>query len=310
MMNQEIRYADREEWLALRKQLGIGGSEAGAVMGLDAYKSPYALWAEKTGRVPGFDGNIITKVGGYLEEFVAQMFTEQTGKKVRRKNAILVNDDFPWAFADVDRLVVGENALLECKTTNSFPVMRKVRGGEFPDRWWCQVCHYMAVTGCEKAYLAVLVNCREFYVFELERDEDEIAALMDAERHFWELVQSDTPPAADGNVSTTETLNEIYSGGGDEIELFGRESLLREYDELKARQQELDGQVRAIENMLKQDMGDAERALCGAWTVSWRPQERRTFDTKEFTRQYPEIDIEPFYKISGSRPFRVTRKDV
>ncbi len=309
-MIREIKYTGHEEWLELRKHLGIGGSEAGAVMGLDAYKSPYALWAEKTGRISGFDGNITTKVGSCLEELVAQMFTEQTGKKVRRKNAILVNDDFPFAFADVDRLVVGENSLLEIKTTNSFPVMRNVRNGEFPDRWWCQICHYMAVTGCEKAYLAALVNCREFYVFELAQDEEEIAALMDSERLFWELVQSDTPPGMDGSLATAEAIGAVYSGGGDAVELFGREALLREYDELKARQQELDGQVRAIENMLKQDMGDAERALCGAWTVSWRPQERRTFDTKEFTRQYPEIDIEPFYKISGSRPFRVTRKDV
>ena len=41
---------DRSEWLALRGD-GIGGSDAAAVVGVGAYKSPYTLWAEKTGLI-------------------------------------------------------------------------------------------------------------------------------------------------------------------------------------------------------------------------------------------------------------------
>ena len=85
-MVREITYQDKTEWLALRRELGIGGSEAGAVLGLDEYKGPYALWLEKTGQVEGFAGNLITEVGSYLEELVAQLFCRETGKKVRRKN--------------------------------------------------------------------------------------------------------------------------------------------------------------------------------------------------------------------------------
>ena len=205
MAIREIKYASREEWLELRKGY-IGGSDAGAVMGMNPYSSPFAVWAEKTGKVEGFAGNLTTKVGAYLEDLVAQLFTEETGKKVRRKNRMLVNDEFQWACADVDRLVVGEKALLEIKTTNSFPAMKKIRGGEYPEMWYCQMTHYLAVTGLEKAYLAVLVNCRDLRIFELERDEDEIAALMDAERAFWEKVTQDIPPEADGSEATTEAL--------------------------------------------------------------------------------------------------------
>ena len=169
MSIREIPYSSREEWLELRKGY-IGGSEAGAVVGLDSYKSPYSVWAEKTGRAPGFEGNIITRVGSYLEDLVATLFCEETGKQVRRKNRMMVNDKYPWACADVDRMVVGEEAILECKTTNSFPVMKDLRTGSFPDRWYCQMMHYLAVTGKKKAYLAVLVASRDFYWFELERD--------------------------------------------------------------------------------------------------------------------------------------------
>ena len=70
-MVNEIKYKDHDEWLSIRSRY-IGGSDAGAVIGMNPYKSAYTLWAEKTGKIPGFEGNIITKVGAYLEDLVAQ----------------------------------------------------------------------------------------------------------------------------------------------------------------------------------------------------------------------------------------------
>ena len=67
-MTNEIAYNSKEEWLSLRRQLGVGGSDASAVIGFNPYKSAYTLWAEKTGRIPEFEGNLITEVGSYLED--------------------------------------------------------------------------------------------------------------------------------------------------------------------------------------------------------------------------------------------------
>lgn len=52
-MNKVIKHklpATHEEWLDNRLK-GIGGSDAGSVLGLNKYKSAYALWCEKTGRI-------------------------------------------------------------------------------------------------------------------------------------------------------------------------------------------------------------------------------------------------------------------
>ena len=38
------------EWFALRKQ-GITATDVSVIAGLSPYKSPFRLWAEKTGRV-------------------------------------------------------------------------------------------------------------------------------------------------------------------------------------------------------------------------------------------------------------------
>ena len=310
MSIREIPYASREEWLELRKGY-IGGSEAGAVVGLDSYKSPYSVWAEKTGRAPGFEGNIITRVGSYLEDLVATLFCEETGKQVRRKNRMMVNDKYPWACADVDRMVVGEEAILECKTTNSFPVMKDLRTGSFPDRWYCQMMHYLAVTGKKKAYLAVLVASRDFYWFELERDEAEVEALMTSEQDFWWCVDTDTPPDTDGSEATAETLATIYADevAGSMASLFGRESLLAERSQLKSQQKALDERVKEIENRIKADMGEAEKAACGRFSVSWKSQSRRSFQEKDFRKDYPDIDLDQYYKTSTSRVFKVTEKE-
>lgn len=304
-MIRKIPFSNHEEWLQIRRGF-IGGSDAGAVVGLDEYKSPYSLWAEKTGRIPPFEGNITTKVGAYLEELVAQMFTEEIGKKVRKHNFTMVNDLFPWACANVDRLVNGEKAILEIKTSNSFPVMRQCRNGEFPARWWAQVCHYLAVTELKKAYLAILIGCRDFMVFELDRDEAEISALMDAERDFWEHVQTDTPPAQDGSTATTDAIKTIYKESGENVvDLSPMAARLDQYKALSQQIKELEAMRDEAANRIKAYMGEAWGGECDRYKVIWKSDKRRTFDSKRFAKENPTLDLSSYYKETSVRTFRV-----
>lgn len=308
-MVKKISYNSKEEWLSLRKGF-IGGSDAASVIGLNPYKGAYALWAEKTGKIPEFEGNITTRVGAYLEDLVAKMFTEETGKKVRRENRMLVNDQYPFACADVDRMVVGEDSLLEIKTTNSIPVMKKVRNGEFPETFYCQMMHYLAVSGLKKAYLAVLIECRDFKIFELERDEGEIAALMTSEEQFWHCVQTNTPPAADGSESTSDTLSALYpTSNGDTVSLFAYEAELAQYIALTAQIKALEAQRDECANKVKAFMNEAGRGESSRHRVSWTTAERRTFDSKRYLKDNPEADKEEYYKTSSYRTFKVTEKE-
>ena len=151
----------REEWLWHRRG-SLGGSDAAAILGLSQWITPYTVWADKTGRLPEQPDNEAMRQGRDFEDYVAQRFTEVTGKKVRRNNAILKNTDYPFAHANIDRSIVGENAGLECKTT-SVMNLRKFKNGEYPDTYYCQCVHYMAVTGADRWYLAVLVFGQDFY---------------------------------------------------------------------------------------------------------------------------------------------------
>ena len=301
----KVKTANHDEWLELRSHY-IGGSDAAAVVGLNAYASPYSLWAEKTGRVPGFSGNLATEVGTYMEEFVAQKFAQETGKKVRKCNVSFLNSQYPFAIANIDREIVGEDAGLEIKTTDSLN-MKKFKNGEYPANYYCQCVHYMAITGKKRWYLAVLIGNKEFKWFTIERDEDEIAALMDEEADFWELVKSDTPPLPDGTQATSEALKTIYSGSDDSVcDLEEYRTHLHEYMAFKEKIAELSELAEECANRVKLFMGESGNGECDGFRVSWKTQNRSTFDRKRFEKENPDIDLTGYFKQSTSRPFKVT----
>ena len=302
-----IPYENHDEWLKIRRGY-IGGTNAGAIIGLNPYSSPFSVWAEKTGQVPEFEGNTATRVGNELEDFVAHLFSEETGKKVQRCNFTLVNPAFPWACANIDREIMGEDAILEVKTTNSWDVSKMTRNGQYPDSWYCQMSHYLAVTGCAKAYLAVLIECREFKVFELERNEDELSALMSAEEEFWTnyVTRGKTPPV-DGHSATSEAIRKIFpteilpeADLGDCYDLFASRKTLTE------NKKKIQAEIDAIENDIKIRMGVAATGKCGAFSVSWKTQRSSALDRDAIKADYPGIDFTKYTK--ESRVFRINEK--
>ena len=300
----KVKTENYEEWKALRSRY-IGGSDAAAVVGLNAYVSPYSLWAEKTGRAPGFEGNLATEVGTYMEEFVAQKFAEETGKKVRRANASFFNSDYPWAIANIDREIVGEDAGLEIKTTDSLN-MKKFRDGEYPANYYVQCVHYLAVTGKKRWYLAVLIGNRDFKVFTIERDDAEIAALMKAECEFWKLVESNTPPALDGTQATQDTLKTMLSDSapGRAIDLTGVSRHIELYLTLKEQVKKLQDQLYEHQAYIMNFMGDAESGAFDTTKVYFKTQSKQIFDRKAYEKDNGAIP-NIYFNTSTSRPFKV-----
>ena len=153
----------------------------------------------------------------------------------------------------------------------------------------------------------MLIGNKDFKWFVIERDQAEIDALMKAEADFWPHVTEDVPPLPDGSDATSEAVGTIWKESvHSHVDLFGRESMVQEYFRLKATTKELDARTKEIENILKMDMGTADRAFCGNYKVTWKTQERSLFDKEAFAKANPEIDLRPYYKTSTSRPFKLT----
>ena len=294
-----------EEWLDHRRQR-IGGSDASAILGMNKWCSPYTVWADKLGKLPPKEDNEAMRLGRDLEDYVAKRFTEATGKKVRRENNILVNPDIPFAHANVDRMIIGEDAGLECKTTSVLN-LKKFKNGEYPENYYAQCVHYLMVTGCERWYLGVLILGVEFKWFVIERDEGEIEALRKSEEEFWEYVKSQQPPMADGSDSTSDTLSKVYpESNGESFSLMAYENDLQQYSTLADAIEGLTAQKDELANRIKAYMGEASKGENGKFKVSWASQVRSTFDRKRFEADNPDVDLSAYFKQTNSRPFKVS----
>ena len=242
---------------------------------------------------------------------MSDRWTEKTGKSLRRVNSFFYNSDFPFAHAEPDRVVVGEKAGFEAKTTSSWDVIHKLEAGEIPESWYCQVMHYLMVTGWQKWYLGALAFGKGFYSFEVVRSEDEISALAAAEKDFWEHVVSQVPPPVDGSAATAEALQTICGeSNGTTVDLSPLSESFAVLRDCKARKAEIE----AIEDQAKAEimsyMGAAEKGVTETASVSWKSAERESFDSKAFRRDHPNINYAPYCKTTNTRSFRVTFKEV
>ena len=298
----------REEWLEYRRK-SIGGSDAASILGLNPYSSPYSVWADKLGLLPEKEDSEAMRLGRDLEDYVAKRFTEATGKKVRRENHILINPDYPFAHANVDRVIIGEDAGLECKTTSTLN-LKRFKNGEFPETYYVQCVHYMMITGAKRWYLAVLVLGREFMHFTIERDEDEIAALAQSEEAFWQLVKERTAPMADGAPSTSAAISAVYPEAREfnAVDLTAYESMLDEYTALSAQIKALEALRDEAANKVKTFLAEASEGESRGYNVSFKNGIKRTFDVKKFAAAHSNIDLSEYYKETSYRTFKVAKK--
>ncbi len=296
------------DWLEARRH-SIGGSDAAAIVGLNPYTSRYELWADKLGRLPPKEENEAMRIGKDFEDYVAKRFCEATGKKVRRERNIIINTDFPFAHANVDRMIIGEKAGLECKTTSVLN-LKKFNDGNYPPVYYVQCQHYMMVTGLPKWYLAVLILGKEFLWFEIPRCETDIEALATAEKQFWEYVKAEKEPPVDGTASCSNAIGILYPDSEDtEIDLTPLHSALEIRSRLDKQIKELSALKEEQDNKIKAYMETSERGFCDKYKVLWKTFERSSFDKNALLEDYPDIDFSKYFKTLEFRRFQVIENE-
>lgn len=294
-----------EEWLKYRK-MGISGTDAGSICGLNPYKSSMQVFIDKTTDTIEEIDNEAMKQGRDLEEYVAQRFCEATGKKVRRANAIFCSDENPWMLANFDRLIVGERAGLECKTVSVY-MADKWKDGEIPMHYLLQCQHYLAVSGYDAWYIAALVFGKEFIVHKIERDEEVISDLIHIEKHFWENhVLTGVMPNPDGSKVADEFLSQYFEKAKKDsaIELVGFDAKLERRDAILKEVAKLQKEQSQIEQEIKVFMEDNETAVSEKYRVMWSNVDSTRFDTKRFKSEKPELYKE-YAMTSTSRRFQI-----
>lgn len=100
--------ADRPTWLAARTH-GLGASDVAAVLGFSRYRSPWRVWAEKTG---AYDTEVLddageaAQLGTDLEPYLLKSAARLIGGKVGPTyHQLYQHPDFPWRMCSPDGTV-------------------------------------------------------------------------------------------------------------------------------------------------------------------------------------------------------------
>lgn len=297
---------DKLQWLRER-QCGIGGSDVGAIAGVNKYKTPFEVYIEKTEPITEVkEQSESAYFGDIFEDIVAKEFEKRTGLKVRRDRKHYKHKEYPFMVANIDRRIVGKNAILECKTANQY-LLKEWEDEEVPASYLLQVQHYLAVTGAERGYIAVLVGGQKFIWKEVSRDEELIKMIIQLEKDFWSLVEAKTPPALDGSSAAEKYLKERYKEVEENksVELgFEYKDKVKTYLEMKEQLKGFEIKVKELENQIKFEIGNAEYAYAPGYSLSWKKILSNRVDSKKLKAEYPEV-YEKVVKESISRKFNV-----
>ena len=290
-----------KEWLNYRK-MGIGGSDAGAICGLNPYSTAISVFLDKTSQdINEFD-NEAMRQGRDLENYVAERFMEATKLKVRKANAIFINEEYPHMLANVDRMIVGKNIGLECKTTNILNA-DKWKDGDVPAHYQIQCHHCMAVTGANAWYIAVIILGKEFKYVKIDRDEEIIRNLISIEEDFWENhVLKGIMPDPDGSKAADEIINQYFKDTRKEsIILPEYYEKLRRRGELSELIERMEKEKKTIEQEIKLAMAEAETAICGDYEIDWKNVITSKFDVERIKQEQPNLYRNYLKKIQSRR---------
>lgn len=280
---RKIYVSEEEQWIELRRK-GIGGSDAGAVCGVNPWKSPVQVWLDKTGRSTEFEDNERMMWGRKLEDVVADHFAEVNGIKIRRNNAVLIHPEIPYMLANIDREIVGEKALLEVKTAGAHTLKTWESDGA-PASYQLQVQHYMAVTGYATAYLAVLIGGQKYMQFIIKRDDEVIQYLAKIESDFWKFVTTNTAPPMDESSLTASTLNALYPTSNGQCVILPDEAaaLLAEYELYSEAEKKAKKSKEQTKMQIQALMGEAELGIVDSKMVKWKTTTRKAYEVSEST---------------------------
>lgn len=302
------------QWETERHKLGIGGSEAAAIAGLNPYASAFTVYWDKLGKSETIEISEGMRQGSDLEEYVAKRFCEATGKKVRKCEYMLQSAEHPFMIADVDRFVIGENAILECKTSLNRSGYSYEDANNIPAYQLVQCLHYMSVVGAEKAYLATLVFGKDFNIVEINASDykDDIISLIQIEKRFWEEnVLKEIPPQPDGSERSTAIISEQFPAANEEIppvDLMGYSPQLHRLSELKKQITELTDEKNEIENTLKTALGEAPVGEYGDFRITWKNRESTRLDSKALKADMPDVYAK-YAKTLSTRTFLFSEKN-
>lgn len=306
---------DEDAWLKARTR-GIGGSDIGAICGVSPFTSARQIYLNKTGQFtesmkPGAAAQERMHFGHLLEPIVADEFArrelvgEYSNLKLITVGATLQHKDYPWALANIDRLIINEAGepwgILECKTTSEY-MNEEWESGEILQSYIYQLNWYLWILGLERGCFACLVGGNKFYTYTVFRNDELIyTTLLPAAEKFWnENVLALKEPEMQS--TDTDFANQAYSDVVKNSELVMEDDTSNDLAETvfncKAQIKELTKIMEEAQNKLKDRLKENEIGYTKDYTIKWSPRSQKRVDNDKLKKEYPEVYQEVLKTIS------------
>lgn len=306
---------NREEWLKERNT-GIGGSDSPVIVLGDKhpFKTPFEVWQDKMGvNTPSIE-TAAMKRGTALEPLIADLFSQKTFLTLKVPEKSCVHPEYPFLRGNIDRFIIFDNdeqGILEIKCPGLRTFSKCKREGP-EDYYLIQIQHYFLVTGACHGALAIFnPELWELLVFEIERDDEMISLILEADVDFWEnYVVAGIPPKNTTIAAVYDKLPKIeFQTELKHIDSDEWQEAIENYRVAK----ELSEEAKMLEDEAKERI----QQIMTAWDANvmegrgarcyWKEQKgRATLDRKALAAAHPEIDLSQFEKISApSRTLRV-----
>lgn len=291
---------DRAQWLEERRS-GIGGSDVAPMLGLSPWKTPFALWQDKTGRAVEVEPDEAQRermhFGTVLEDVVAREHAARTGQRVQRVTSMLRHPDVPIALANLDRAIVedgsrarwdqaagrvlGARGILECKTAHAL-AQNSADWGEpgtdqVPAYYWMQAQWYLGIARLPYADLACLFGGQRFVIYTIASDAAIFSDLLSEADRWWRAhVVADVPPQP-RTEDEARSMWRSHVAGRSKIVDVAVADAVHELAEVKSQIKALEDREQALRDLVLPAFGDAEAIeYMGRRLATWRQNKGST----------------------------------
>ena len=299
----------------------IGGSDIGAILGLSRFRSRLEVWMEKTGKETKKLDSLPLRFGAFAESFVASEYARSTSFELIHDESIYIHPQHSFMSAHVDRFVLEGGAasststptrILECKTANPFTSGEwgEVGSDEVPMSYLCQCIWYMAITNINKVDLAVLFGNRDFRIYEITRDLELEAVILQKASLFWsDYVLKDIAPP----VSSEQDCQTLFKKSDSTKSIEAKAETLLITQRLKLLNSEInvrEEEISSIKQNIMNQMGEAETLTYqGKVLATWKaPKPSFRLDSKALETDHPQIASN--YKIPVQNSRRLVIKEL
>jgi putative phage-type endonuclease len=299
------------QWLKQR-QIGIGGSDVAAILGLSLKTSPYKIWKTKVCEEIENEENKFTEWGHYLEPIAALKYSKESGRKVIKDNKIRIHKDHSCLIVNLDRVIVDNGdgkgtGVLEAKSTVSH-VFRtwidEITGSvNIPLIHWAQLQHELSVTGYKwGVWVVVILDQRDTYYIPFQRDDDYIEKQNRALVAWWNtyVVNNVPPPFTPIEYNFIEPTIRSEK----EVDVKALETY-KKLSEATKKYKEYKNLCDSLKDDLRLFIGNNEvLTSCGETIATYKMQSRSKCNTKELRKDHPEI-YNKYFSANKSRTLRI-----